>query len=113
MIALTILIPARDNDGVEYPGTVLSEWHSALRGLWGGYSLPRNEWISGQWEDQDGNLFVDSLRRYVVYVPGGMVQRGVTIRKMVGIAMQLFRQNGIAVEYLGQAEVLTIHDVAS
>lgn len=103
MIEVMILVPVADNDGDAFTGEVFLAFEVAILDNFGGFSLVPNELV-GAWRNDAGVVYRDTSRCYVIAVAS--IGRGDAIVALARFAKALFRQEAIAIRYLGQLEIV-------
>ncbi len=102
MIEVTILVPVRANNGVDFTDDEHTAWETELLRLFGGFSLfeatVRGGWIDG------GVVYHDDTRIYIVFLAS--LVDGEKVGLAVAFAKTHYGQLAITIRYLGLAEVL-------
>jgi hypothetical protein len=104
MVEVQILIPTEDNDKVTFETAHHVAWEKRLTKLFPkGWSLVPGT-VAGVWS-QDGREYRDTLRVYVIGVPG-LIANGEAILKAARFAKRHYRQEAIYVRYLNVSETI-------
>ncbi|MBI4496324.1 MAG: hypothetical protein HY689_00260 [Chloroflexi bacterium] len=101
MIKTVVLIPVSDNDGNLFSNKDWQELEARFIAVLGGYS--RHVDVPGAWRDDEGRLYDDVSRQYVVYLAS--FRQLPAWLGIVDWAREHFRQEAIATEINGYPEI--------
>ena len=102
MVKAVILIPTADNDGHPFSRRDWRELEQRLSQLAGGFT--REGDVVGQWTGDDGRVYRDRSRRYVVALPSWMALPA--FLEAARWTADWFRQEAIYIEVAGIPEVI-------
>ena len=103
-IEVELFIPVHDNEGHAFDAEHDTVFTVHLVNLFGGFTVLPGEG-SGGWKGNDGTIYREPMRLFMVSV-NGLVVDGAALRFAAQFAKQHYRQEAIYLRYLGIAEVL-------
>lgn len=102
MFVVNVFIPTHDNDGHKFTDADFGAFVAFAVERFGGCSeLPGT--TKGAWVE-DGRLYSDRNLTFQVFV--GSIADGAMVGELADFAKRHFAQEAIAIQYLGQAEIL-------
>ena len=101
---ITFLVPLKDNGGDAFGKAAYHRLMLTLTELFGGATRMPGEAVGAWTDSQTGRTFDDRLYQYQVRLPS--IAEGALVQSAVAYIKRAFRQEAVAVSYMGQMEIL-------
>lgn len=104
MFEIQVFVPTVGNDGRAFGSAEFTAFEAELIARFGGFSLLPGS-VSGGWRGEDGRVYTDTLRVYVVWAAS--IADGVKAVEVARVARVIFSQEAVSIRYLGLAEIVS------